>query len=199
MAQNTSLPRTDELLLWGDLETTGLLKEPGEQTLEIALIVTDSNLNIVDEFGPLVFSATQEALDVVNRNEFVRRMHTGTGLLDKVKASTLSLAEGEEQMLGFVHQHFGDDASRVLFCGNSIRLDRAFIEQDFPTLDSILHYRQIDVSSVGELVRMWLPEVYWSMPEKKSDHTAMTDIRESIIELRYYRENAFTNTSGLSG
>lgn len=188
---------TKELLLWGDLETTGLLKEPGEQTLEIALIVTDSHLNFIDEFGPLVFSATPEALEVVNRNEFVRKMHTETGLLDKVKASTLSLADGDKQMMDFVHEYFGKDASRVLFCGNSIRLDRAFIEQDFAELSRILHYRQIDVSAVGELVRMWLPDVYWSMPDKKSDHTAMTDIRESIIELRYYRDNAFIPIPGL--
>lgn len=180
-----------ELLLWGDLETTGLKKFTGEQTLEIALIVTDTDLNVIDEFGPLVFSASQRALDIVNSNDFVREMHTKTGLLERVHTSTLSLDEGDELLTQFVHKNFGTDASRVLFCGNSIRLDRAFIEQDFPELSKILHYRQIDVSSVGELVRMWNPEAYWSMPQKESDHTAMTDIKESIKELRYYRHAAF--------
>lgn len=180
-----------EKLLWGDLETTGLGKIKGEQTLEIALIVTDTELQPLYEFGPLVFSATPRALEIIEENDFVRNMHTTTGLLDRVAQSNLTLAEGDERMVEFINTHFGADENHILFSGNSIRLDRGFIERDFPLLDSRLHYRQIDVSTVKELARLWHPEVYHGMPEKLSDHTAMTDIRESIKELRYYRQHMF--------
>lgn len=179
----------NELLCWGDLETTGLGKHPDEQTLEIALIVTDADLNIVDEFGPVVLSASEQTLSVMN--DYVLNMHTTTGLLDRVAQAKLTTADVDAQLVEFMSKYFGDAKGSALFCGNSIRLDRAFIEKDFPRFAERLHYRQIDVSTIKELARLWNPDVYENMPEKLSDHTAMTDIRESIKELRYYRKHLF--------
>jgi oligoribonuclease len=160
--------------------------------IEIACLVTDGNLNVLDEGVDLVIKPPAEAVDQMV--PVVREMHTTSGLIDEL-ASGVTLAEAQEQVLGYV-RGLVQDARRVPLCGNSIATDRAFLARDMPELDAFLHYRMVDVSSIKELARRWYPRAYFASPQKHGGHRALADIRESIQELRYYRETIFVPQPG---
>ena len=172
-------------LVWVDLEMTGL--DPRTCTIvEIATIVTDQDLNVLAEGPSLVIHPTDEAL--AGMSSFVRELHTKSGLLDRIQASTITLAEAERETLAFLAAHTTKGVSPL--CGNSVWKDRAFLEAYMPDVVSFLHYRLIDVSTIKELVRRWYPPPLHA-PKKKEAHRALEDIRESIEELRWYRSRIF--------
>ena len=178
--------------MWIDCEMTGL--ELGKDALiEIAVLVTDSELNILDDGVDVVIHADDDALDAMP--DVVREMHAKSGLTDAVRVSTVSLAEAEKQVLDYVRQHI-PEARTAPLCGNSIATDRSFIARDMPALDAHLHYRMVDVSSIKELCRRWYPRIYYAQPDKGLAHRALADIRESIRELIYYRGTAFVPAPG---
>jgi oligoribonuclease len=181
---------TDQLV-WIDCEMTGL-NLATDALVEIACIVTDGELNALDEGIDVVIKPPAEALDEMP--DVVREMHTASGLLAELP-SGLTLAEAQEQVLTYVRQHV-PESRKVPLCGNSIATDRAFLARDMPELDNFLHYRMIDVSSIKELARRWYPRVYFASPEKHGGHRALADIKESIRELRYYREAVFVPAPG---
>jgi len=160
--------------------------------VEIACIVTDAELNPLDDGIDVVIKPPAEAVDAML--PIVREMHTSSGLLGEL-ASGVTLAEAQELVLAYVRQHV-PESRRVPLCGNSIATDRSFIARDMPELDAFLHYRMIDVSSVKELARRWYPRSYFASPEKHGGHRALADIQESIRELRYYREVIFVPLPG---
>jgi oligoribonuclease len=160
--------------------------------VEIACIVTDGELNELDEGIDLVIKPPAEALD--HMPEVVRDMHTASGLLNEL-AGGMTLGEAQDQLLGYVRRHVPEPKKAPL-CGNSIATDRAFVARDLPRLEEYLHYRMIDVSSLKELARRWYPRVYFASPAKVGGHRALADIRESITELRYYREAVFVPLPG---
>jgi oligoribonuclease len=178
-------------LVWIDCEMTGL-DLARDALIEIACLVTDGNLNVLDEGVDLVIKPPPEAVDQMV--PVVREMHTTSGLIDEL-ASGVTLAEAQEQVLGYV-RGLVQDARRVPLCGNSIATDRAFLARDMPELDAFLHYRMVDVSSIKELARRWYPRAYFASPQKHGGHRALADIRESIQELRYYREAIFVPEPG---
>jgi oligoribonuclease len=178
-------------LVWIDCEMTGL-DLARDALIEIACLVTDGNLNVLDEGIDLVIKPPAEAVDQMV--PVVREMHTTSGLIDEL-ASGVTLAEAQEQVLGYV-RGLVQDARRVPLCGNSIATDRAFLARDMPELDAFLHYRMVDVSSIKELARRWYPRAYFASPQKHGGHRALADIRESIQELRYYREAIFVPEPG---
>ncbi|MGH3628180.1 MAG: oligoribonuclease [Sciscionella sp.] len=181
-------------LVWIDCEMTGL--ELGKDALiEIAALVTDSELNVVGEGVDLVIHADDEAL--AGMPEVVAQMHARSGLTEEVRAATLSIAEAERQVLDYIKQHVPEKGSAPL-AGNSIATDRGFLARDMPALDDYLHYRMIDVSSIKELCRRWYPRIYFGKPEKGLAHRALADIRESITELAFYRQAAFVAQPGPS-
>ncbi len=160
--------------------------------VEIACIVTDAELNPLDDGIDVVIKPPAEALD--GMLPVVRDMHTSSGLLSEL-ASGVTLAEAQELVLAYVRLHV-PESRRVPLCGNSIATDRSFIARDMPELDAFLHYRMIDVSSVKELARRWYPRAYFASPEKHGGHRALADIQESIRELQYYREVIFVPMPG---
>jgi oligoribonuclease len=160
--------------------------------VEIACVVTDGDLKELDGGIDVVIKPPPESLDQMP--ELVRQMHTSSGLLDEL-ASGITLAEAQDQVLGYIRGHVAEPRKAPL-CGNSIATDRAFIARDLPKLDDYLHYRMIDVSSVKELARRWYPRAYFASPVKIGGHRALADIRESIDELRYYREAVFVPMPG---
>ena len=175
------------VLVWMDLEMTGL--DPAVHTVvEIATLVTDDDLEVVAEGPDLVVSATEEQL--ARMEPVVVRMHTRSGLLDAVRASTIPLADAAEQTMAFLRQHVEPGA--VPLAGNSIGTDRRFLAAHLPEVEAFLHYRSIDVSTVKELARRWFPEAFAAAPKKAGGHRALDDIKESIEELRYYRRSIFT-------
>ncbi|MDL4777433.1 MULTISPECIES: oligoribonuclease [Thermomonosporaceae] len=181
----------NERLVWIDCEMTGLdLRD--DALIEIAALVTDSDLNILDEGVDLVIKPPPEAL--AQMTKLVRDMHTTSGLLE-VLAGGITLAEAEEAVLSYVRGHV-KDAKKAPLCGNSIATDRSFLARDMPALDAHLHYRMVDVSSIKELARRWYPRVYFASPEKNGGHRALADITESIRELRYYRAAVFVPQPG---
>jgi len=178
--------------VWIDCEMTGL--DLGKDALiEIAVLVTDSELNILDDGVDLVIHADDAALDAMP--DVVREMHAKSELTEAVRASTVTLAEAEQQVLDYVRRHVPDPRTAPL-CGNSIATDRGFIARDMPALDAHLHYRMVDVSSIKELCRRWYPRIYYAQPDKGLAHRALADIRESIRELIYYRGTAFVPPPG---
>ncbi len=178
-------------LVWIDCEMTGL--DLGRDALvEIACIVTDSELSPLDEGIDLVIKPPAEALD--GMPEVVREMHTNSGLLAALPAG-ITLAEAQDLVLGYIRKYV-PESRRVPLCGNSIATDRAFLARDMPELDAFLHYRMIDVSSVKELARRWYPRAYFASPEKHGGHRALADISESIRELQYYRQVIFVPLPG---
>ena len=181
---------TDQLV-WIDCEMTGL-DLARDALIEIACLVTDGNLAVLDEGVDLVIKPPAEAVD--HMVEVVREMHTTSGLIEELAAG-VPLAEAQEQVLAYVRSHIRD-ARKVPLCGNSIATDRAFLARDMPELDAFLHYRMVDVSSVKELARRWYPRAYFASPPKHGGHRALADIRESIQELRYYREAIFVSPPG---
>ena len=170
-----------------DLEMTGL--DPERHVIvEIASLATDDDLEIVAEGPDLVVHQPPEALAAME--EVVTEMHTKSGLLPEIEASTISLEEAGSQTLAFIKEH-APEARTVPLCGNSIGTDRRFLARFLPEIEDHLHYRSVDVSSVKELVRRWYPEVLTNAPEKAQGHRALDDVRESVAELRYYREQVF--------
>ena len=180
-----------DYLVWIDCEMTGLDLRT-DALIEVALLMTDAELNVVGDGVDLVIKPPQEALDTMP--DVVRAMHTTSGLLDELGAG-ITLAEAEEQLLLAVRQYV-PEVRKAPLCGNSIATDRGFIARDLPVLDDHLHYRMIDVSSIKELARRWYPRVYFASPAKKGGHRALADIQESIDELRYYREALFVPQPG---
>ncbi|MCP2334689.1 oligoribonuclease [Actinomadura rupiterrae] len=181
----------NERLVWVDCEMTGLdLRH--DALIEIAALVTDSELNILDEGVDVVIKPPQESLTQMSK--VVRDMHTASGLLD-VLPGGVTLAEAEETVLDYVRRHVKEPKKAPL-CGNSIATDRSFLARDMPALDGHLHYRMVDVSSIKELSRRWYPRAYFASPEKKGGHRALADITESIVELRYYRAAVFVPQPG---
>jgi oligoribonuclease len=175
------------MLAWIDLEMTGL--DPARHTIvEIATLITDDDLVLIEEGPDLVVHASPEQLAAMD--EFVRTMHTRSGLLGAMEASTLSLADAGAQTLAFLRSHI-PEARTVPLAGNSIGTDRRFLATQLPEIEDYLHYRSVDVSTVKELSRRWLPDVYKASPEKQGGHRAMQDIRESVAELAYYRGAIF--------
>src|SRR3954471_12310798 len=170
-----------------DLEMTGL--DPAKDVIvEIATLVTDDDLTIVAEGPDLVIHQPDPALAVME--PFVVDMHTKSGLLDAIRASTTSLEEAGARTLAFIKEH-APEPGTVPLCGNSIGTDRRFLAAYLPEIEHWLHYRSVDVSSVKELVRRWYPGVRAERPKKLGAHRALDDIRESVAELRFYRERVF--------
>ena len=161
--------------------------------IEVAALVTDPDLNVLGDGVDLVIHADDAALDAMP--EVVRDMHAKSGLTEEVRRSTVTMAEAEEAVLAYVKQYVPNPRTAPL-CGNSIATDRGFLARDMPTLDAFLHYRMIDVSSIKELARRWYPRVYFGQPQKGLAHRALTDIRESIRELEYYRRTVFVPLPG---
>jgi oligoribonuclease len=178
-------------LVWIDCEMTGL-DLARDALVEIACLVTDGDLTVLDEGVDLVIKPPAEAID--HMPEVVREMHTASGLLGEL-ASGVTLAEAQDQVLGYVRGHVAEPRKAPL-CGNSIATDRAFLARDMPMLDAYLHYRMVDVSSIKELARRWYPRAYFASPPKHGGHRALADIRESIQELRYYRAAVFVPPPG---
>ncbi|RAV08788.1 oligoribonuclease [Mycolicibacterium sp. GF69] len=181
-------------LVWIDCEMTGLdLK--ADRLIEIAVLVTDADLNILGDGIDVVIHAEDAAL--TSMIPVVTEMHTRSGLIDEVKASTVTVPEAEEMVLDYIRSHV-KQAKTAPLAGNSIATDRGFIARDMPKLDDFLHYRMIDVSSIKELCRRWYPRIYFGQPEKGLAHRALADIHESIRELEYYRRTAFVAAPGPS-
>jgi oligoribonuclease len=178
-------------LVWIDCEMTGLDLER-DALIEIACLVTDGSLDVLDEGLDLVIKPPPEALDQME--DVVREMHTVSGLLSELP-SGVTLAEAQDQVLGYVRKYISEPR-RAPLAGNSIATDRVFIARDMPELDAFLHYRMVDVSSVKELVRRWYPRAYFASPPKRGGHRALADITESIQELRYYRDAVFVPPPG---
>ena len=175
------------MLAWMDLEMTGL--DPARHVIvEIATIITDDDLAIVAEGPDLVVHATEDELS--HMDEVVVRMHTESGLLERIRQSTLGLDEAGRQTLEFIRQHI-PEARTVPLCGNSIGTDRRFLAVHLPEIEDHLHYRSVDVSTIKELARRWAPALVKGAPMKAGSHRALDDIRESIAELQYYREHLF--------
>jgi oligoribonuclease len=161
--------------------------------IEIAALVTDANLNILGEGVDVVIHADDAALD--GMPDVVRTMHAKSGLTEEVRRSPVTLAEAEQQVLDYIKLHIPEPGT-VPLAGNSIATDRGFIARDMPALDSYLHYRMVDVSSIKELCRRWYPRIYYAQPGKGLAHRALADIKESILELQYYRRTAFVPAPG---
>jgi oligoribonuclease len=170
-----------------DLEMTGL-DPAADAIVEIATLVTDDGLEIVAEGPDLVVHQPPEVL--AGMDDFVRQMHTRSGLLAAIEASTVTLEDAGAQTLEFIKAHVPEQRT-VPLAGNSIGTDRRFLAVHLPAIENWLHYRSIDVSTVKELARRWYPEAYKGAPEKAGGHRALDDIRESVKELRYYREKVF--------
>ncbi|WP_107983776.1 oligoribonuclease [Rhodococcus sp. OK519] len=181
-------------LVWIDCEMTGL-RLGSDKLIEIAALVTDSDLNILGEGVDIVIHADDAAL--ADMPDIVTQMHEKSGLTEEVRASTVTLAEAEQLVLAYIREHV-PVAGTVPLAGNSIATDRGFIARDMPELDAHLHYRMIDVSSIKELCRRWYPRIYFGQPEKGLSHRALADIKESIRELQFYRRTAFVADPGPS-
>ncbi len=185
-----STTRKNDRLVWVDMEMSGLLPET-DRILEIAMIVTDGDLNIVAEGPVLVVHQEDAVLD--RMDAWNKGTHSKSGLIDKVKASTLTEADVEAACLAFLKQHVKSSISPM--CGNTIHQDRRFMNRYMPNLEAYFHYRNIDVSTIKELCKRWQPEVAKGF-SKQQAHTALADIIESVEELRYYREKLFIPTIG---
>lgn len=171
-----------------DLEMTGL--DPARHVIvEIATILTTDELELVAEGPDLVIHAGQTQL--AEMDDVVRTMHTESGLLAAVEASTITLEQAGAATLAFLNEHTSA-AKRIPLCGNSIGMDRRFLDRYLPEIESYFHYRSIDVSTIKELCRRWRPSLYGKAPRKAGSHRALDDIRESIEELRYYRDHLFS-------
>lgn len=178
-------------LVWIDLEMTGL-DPTTDEICEVACIVTEGDLTEIDSGISLVVKPSDRPL--ANMDEVVVRMHTESGLIDEIP-NGITLAEAEQQVLDYVRQHV-PEARKAPLAGSSVHVDRGFMVGQMPELDQYLHYRIVDVSTIKELVRRWFPRVYFATPEKKGNHRALGDIRESIAELRYYRDAIFVPHPG---
>ncbi len=178
---------SDVVLVWMDLEMTGL-DHTSDVIVEIATLITDDDLELVAEGPDLVIHQPPEVLAAMK--EIVVDMHTRSGLLTAIAESTVSLADAGAQTLAFLQEHI-HDARTVPLCGNSIGTDRRFLAAYLPDIEEFLHYRSVDVSTIKELAKRWNPEALKGQPRKGEGHRAMDDIRESLNELRFYREALF--------
>ncbi|MBA0049666.1 oligoribonuclease [Streptomyces sp. AJS327] len=181
----------NDRMVWIDCEMTGLSLSD-DALIEVAALVTDSELNVLGEGVDVVIRPPEGALEVMP--EVVREMHTASGLLEELPSGT-TLADAERQVLEYVCRH-APDPRRAPLCGNSVGTDRGFLARDMAELEAHLHYRIVDVSSIKELGRRWYPRAYYNSPKKSGNHRALADIRESIAELRYYREAIFVPDPG---
>ncbi len=181
-------------MVWIDCEMTGLRLD-SDKLIEVAALVTDSDLNILGEGVDIVIHADDDALAAMPA--VVAEMHARSGLTDEVRRSTVTLEEAEQRVLDYIREYIPTPRT-VPLAGNSIATDRGFIARDMPLLDAHLHYRMVDVSSIKELCRRWYPRIYFGQPEKGLSHRALADIQESIRELEYYRRTAFVAPPGPS-
>lgn len=178
------------MLAWMDLEMTGL--DPDRHVIvEIATLITDDNLEVIAEGPDLVIHQSSEAL--ARMDDYVREMHTRSGLLSLIEASTVSAEQAAADTLAFLRAHIAEPRT-VPLCGNSIGTDRRFLARWFPAIEDYLHYRSVDVSTIKELTKRWYPSALSSAPKKARGHRALDDIRESVTELRFYREAVFRVT-----
>ncbi|MBG6238333.1 oligoribonuclease [Mycetocola sp. CAN_C7] len=185
------MSNVSDLLVWIDCEMTGL-DLAVDELVEIAVVITDFDLEPVDEGISIVIKPDASALE--NMGEFVTNMHRSSGLLDEIPHG-VTLADAEYQALEYILSHVPDEQKAPL-AGNSIGTDRAFLAKFMPRLDNHLHYRNVDVSSIKELARRWYPRIYFNAPAKDGGHRALADILESIRELAYYRAAAFVPQPG---
>jgi oligoribonuclease len=181
----------NERLVWIDCEMTGLNLQ-ADALIEVAALVTDFDLNVLGEGIDLIIKPPAEALEQMD--DFVRNMHTESGLLEELDHG-ITLAEAEAEVLAYIRKHC-PDGSRPPLAGNTVATDRSFLARDMVALESFLHYRIVDVSSIKELSRRWFPRAYFQAPAKRGNHRALADIQESIEELRYYREAVFVPKPG---
>jgi oligoribonuclease len=182
----------NDRLVWIDCEMTGLDLQR-DALIEIAVLVTDGELNILGEGVDVVIHADETAL--AGMPDVVREMHAHSGLTEEVRRSTVQLAEAEQLVLAYVREHVPEPRTAPL-AGNSIATDRGFLTRDMPELDAHLHYRMVDVSSIKELCRRWYPRIFFAKPEKGMAHRALADIEESIRELSFYRRTMFVPDPG---
>jgi oligoribonuclease len=183
----------NDRLVWIDCEMTGL-DLVNDALIEVAALVTDTELNVLGDGDgvDVVIRPPQGALDQML--DVVRTMHTSSGLLDELAAGT-TMAAAEEQVLAYVREHVPATRKAPL-AGNTVFVDRGFLARDMPTLEAHMHYRIVDVSSIKELARRWYPRVYFNSPVKSGGHRALSDIRESIEELKFYRQAIFVPQPG---
>jgi oligoribonuclease len=174
-------------LVWIDMEMSGLDPDK-ERVLEIATIITDKDLIVVAEQAEIVVHQPDEVLAAMD--DWNRKHHGGSGLTERVRTSTVTEAEADASITAFIDAHV-PTSERPVLAGNSIHQDRRFIVRYLPKLDKRLHYRMVDVSTIKELARRWYPEVFEHRPAKRETHRALDDIRESIDELRFWREQVF--------
>ncbi len=177
--------------MWIDCEMTGL-DLVNDALIEVAALVTDFDLNVLGDGIDVLVKPPDEALDQMG--DFVRTMHETSGLLTELEHGA-SLEDAQTQVLAYVREQCGQQA-RPPLAGNTVGTDRAFLARDMPELESFLHYRIIDVSSIKELSRRWFPKAYHASPDKRGNHRALADIQESIEELRYYRDTVFVPRPG---
>ena len=188
----SEIPAKNDRLVWIDLEMTGL--EPDRHVIvEVAAVVTDAELNILDEGLDLVVHATEEQLGEMD--DFVTAMHAKSGLDKEIRQSSTTIEEAEDAVLKLLQKHCDPNHPAPL-AGNSIATDRTFIRAYMPRLDAALHYRMIDVSTIKELARRWHPRAYFNQPDKGMAHRALQDIIESIRELDFYRRSVFRTDNG---
>ncbi len=180
-----------DFIVWVDCEMTGL-EVTVDEICEIGVVVTDGELNVLDPGLQLVIKPSAKALR--NMGDFVRQMHTDSGLIQEIPKG-ISMAKAEKQVLEYIKQWVPEERTAPL-AGNSIGTDRMFLNRQMPNLDKFLHYRNIDVSSLKELSRRWFPRVYFQLPKKTGNHRALADILESIQELRYYRKAILVQAPG---
>ncbi len=180
-----------DYIVWVDCEMTGL-EVTVDEICEIGVVVTDGELNVLDPGLQLVIKPSAKALR--NMGDFVRQMHTDSGLIEEIPKG-ISMAKAEKQVLEYIKQWVSEERTAPL-AGNSIGTDRMFLNRQMPNLDKFLHYRNIDVSSLKELSRRWFPRVYFQLPKKTGNHRALADILESIEELRYYRKAILVEAPG---
>lgn len=179
------------MIVWVDCEMTGL-DISVDEICEIAVVVTDSELNVLDPGLQIVVKPSDKAM--ANMGTFVTKMHTDSGLIKEIPAG-ISIDQAQTQVLEYIKQWVTAERTAPL-AGNSIGTDRMFLNRQMPALDSYLHYRNIDVSSIKELTRRWYPRVYFQLPKKTGNHRALADIKESIQELRYYRNTVLVEAPG---
>lgn len=187
------MPQNDRLV-WIDLEMTGLSTE-NDEIVEIAAIITEADLTEIDDGVSFVVKPGDQAWE--NMDDFVTNMHTESGLITEIP-NGLSLADAQAKVLAYIKEYIPEESKGQL-AGSSVYVDRGFLAKFMPDIDRHLHYRLVDVSSIKELTRRWYPKVYFNSPEKTGNHRALADIRESIAEMRYYRDAVFVPLPGPDG
>nr|WP_233552694.1 oligoribonuclease [Jiangella rhizosphaerae] len=182
---------TNDRMVWIDCEMTGLDLQR-DALIEVAVLVTDAELNVLGDGVDVVIRPPDEALE--HMNDVVRQMHTASGLLAELSGG-VTMDEANALVMQYIKEHV-PEPSKAQLAGNTVHMDRLFLARDLPEVESWLHYRNIDVSSIKELVRRWYPRVYFASPTKTGNHRALGDIKDSIDELRYYRRTVFVPMPG---